>query len=197
MTKRAKITAIVGKLLAGRCLRSVREQLGKSGRVGVDIILDALEGKHGVPPKSRHPRDVSDDLVGGLHSIAKVNPDPLLAALDDRPNHASSLIWALGGLRQVAVVKTLVEHSKHKDLWVRWAAVEGLARCRKESRLQPLLAALGDRSDMVRFSALLGLVKVADRSAIEPLKHYLRSKRMSVGGKRITIELLARLEAGE
>jgi HEAT repeat protein len=117
--------------------------------------------------------------------------------LDDRPNHASSLIWALGGLRQVAVVKTLVEHSKHKDLWVRWAAVEGLARCRKESRLQPLLAALGDRSDMVRFSALLGLVKVADRSAIEPLKHYLRSKRMSVGGKRITIELLARLEAGE
>jgi HEAT repeat protein len=192
---KAIVNKLVGDLLARACKRSVYERLGKCGQLGVDAVLDALEGKHGLPPKRRHPRDVHEGLVGGLYAIAKVNPDPLINTLNRRPEHARDLIWALGGSGHVAAVKKLLEYAKHQDMWVRWAAVEGLVRCGKQhSLLQPLLDALRDRSDMVRYSALQGLVKVADHTAIEPLKRYLASKRLSPGGKRLASELLAKLE---
>jgi len=198
--KKAKVSGLVRNLIAGTGLRAAWERLGKCGQAGVDSVLDAFENKHAGAPKGRHPRDVHDDLLGGLFAIRQVNPDPLIDALDRRPQHAFSLIWALGGARRQTVVSKLVEHAKHKDLYVRWAAVEGLSRYRRKSVLPSLLEALRDRSDMVRFSALLGLVKVADRTAIEPLKRYLADKRLtqrSPGGKRIASELLAKLQKAE
>jgi len=160
----------------------------------VNKILDAMEWKSGSAPQSRHPRDVHDDLIGGLRAVATVDANALIATLKDRPKHALALIWALGGSRQTVALTTLIEYSRHKDMWVRWAAVEGLARRRKKSLIQPLLGALRDRSDLVRFSALVGLEKVADSRAIEGLKHYLSSKRLSPGGKRVATQLLAKLE---
>jgi hypothetical protein len=59
-----------------------------------------------------------------------------------------------------------------------------------------LLDALRDKSGSVRFAALEGLVKVADRTAIEPLKHFLGDKRLQPGGRRIASELLYKLEKG-
>jgi HEAT repeats len=194
MTAKANVIDLVGNLIAGTGLRVACKRLSTRGQAGVDAVLDALEGKHGHTPKSRHPRDVHDDLLSGLHAIGQVNPDPLIDALGRRPQHAFALIWVMGGSRREAVVEKLVEYSKHKDLYVRWAAVEGLGRYRKKSLLPHLLAALRDRSDMVRFSALTGLAKVADRTAIEPLKRYLAIKRLKPGGKRIASELLAKLE---
>jgi hypothetical protein len=194
MPAKPNVNILVADLLAGECDRSVYEQLGKCGEPGADALLDALEGKHGMPPKNRHPRDVHDALTGGLYAIAIVNPDPLINTLKRRPQHAFDLIWALGQTRHVGVVAILIAFSKHKDMWVRWAALEGLARCPKKAFLQLFLDALRDRSDMVRFSALQGLARVADHTAIDPLKRYLANKRLSRGGKRLARELLARLQ---
>jgi HEAT repeat protein len=197
MTTKANVVAdLVKNLVAGIEVRLTCKRLSNCGRVGVDAILDALEGKHGQPPKNRHARDLSEDLQGALFAIASVNPDPLIEALNRRPQHAFPLIWALGGSSDNAAVSmdTLVEYSKHQDQWVRWAAIEGLVRLRKKAILQPLLVALRDRSDMVCFSAIKGLEKIADHTAIEPLKRYLERKRVSPGGRKIAMELLAKLE---
>jgi hypothetical protein len=194
MNSNADLDDLVGNLLAGVGVRSACSRLRKSGQVGVNKILDAIEGGFGPAPKSRHPRDVHDDLIGGLHAVATVDANALISSLKRRPRHACALIWALGGSRQKVAVETLIEYSKHQDKWVRWAAVEGLVRRPQKSLMQPLLGALRDRSDMVRFSALVGLKKVADSRAIEGLKHYLSGKRLSPGGQRLASELLAKLE---
>jgi HEAT repeat protein len=194
MAAKAKIKDLIAAVIAGSELRSAWERLSACGQQGVDAILDALQGERGPAPADRHPRDIHEDLSGGLQAIAEVNPEPLIVALARRPEHTFSLIWALGSSREDAAVQALVEYAKHKDQWVRWAAVEGLVRFRKKSLLQPLLDALRDRSDQVRFTALTGLVKIADRRAIEPLKHYLADKRLKPGGRRIAGELLAKLE---
>jgi hypothetical protein len=160
-------------VVAGTGIASTCKRLSKCGR---DAVLNALEGKCGPIPKNRHPRDINDDLIGAPFALASVNPGLLIAALDRRPQHAMSLIWALGGSRNDAPVEKLIEYSRDKDRWVRWAAVEGLVRRKKKATLKPLLAALRDRSDMVRFSALQGLVKIADRKVLVPA-----SKRDAVG----------------
>ncbi len=196
MTTGARVKALVADLIAGTDVRSAWDRLSRCGRAGTDALLDALEGRAGPFPKDRHPIDVSDDLSGGLQTIAAVNPAPLIRALDRRPEHAFSLAWALGSSREDAAIATLTTLAKHKDLWVRWAAIEGLARLRRKSVLPTLLDALHDRSDWVRFAALEGLAKIPDRAAIEPLRRYLAYRRLQPGARRIAGELLAKLERG-
>jgi len=194
MKPNAELDDLVGNLVRGIDVGMACSRLRHSGSAGVNRILDAIEGKLGPAPKRRHPRDVHDDLIGGLRAVATVDVKALIGALKRRPKHALDLIWALGGSRLKVAVQTLIDYSTHKDMWVRWAAVEGLARRRQKSLMQPLLVALRDRSDLVRFSALVGLEKVADGRAIEGLKHYLSNKRLSPGGKRLAATLLARLD---
>jgi hypothetical protein len=160
----------------------------------VDAVLDAMEGKCGPMPRDRHPRDFHEDLEAGLQSIAQADPEPLIAALHRRPEHASALIWALGSSREEAAIQTLIEYGRHTDPWVRWSAVTGLARYRRKSLRQVFLDGLRDRSSMVRFEALKALVKVADRKAIEPLKRYLARKDLEPGARHIASGLLAKLE---
>jgi HEAT repeat protein len=194
MNPNADLDEFVGKLINGVDVRSASTRLRKSGLAGVNRILDAMDGEFGPAPTGRHPRDVHDDLIGGLHAVASVDANALISTLKRRPKHAFALTWALGGSRQKVAVQTLIEYSTHEDKWVRWAAVEGLARRQQKSLMEPLLVALRDRSDMVRFSALVGLEKVADNRAIEGLKQYLSGKRQSPGGQRVASALLAKLE---
>jgi hypothetical protein len=193
-TSKAAVKKLVASLLVQPGTQALYEALSKTGRVGVDVILDATEGNLGKPAKDRHPRDVVEEFTGGLHFIAAVDPQPLIDALHDRPQHAMSLVWGLQGSRDKAVIATLVECLTHKDQYVRWAAVEGLARRRQKSLLKPLLAALGDRSDMVRFSALRAIAKISNQSAIEPLQCFLGRKKWCPGAKKLAEELLAKLE---
>jgi len=194
MIANADIDTLVGQLLTGKDVRSAYSKLGNTGQIGVDKILDAMEGNCAPAPKRRHPRDVHEDLIGGLVAVGKVDANALIDTLQRRPKHVFSLIWALGSSRQQIATTTLIEHSQHKDMWVRWAAVEGLARRRQKCLLQPLLVALRDRSDMVRYSALVGLEKIADKQAIAGLRHYLSGKRLSPGGSSLATRLLAKLE---
>lgn len=194
MGKDSDLDDLVHNVLCGIDIRLTFLRLRKSGRAGVNKVLDAMEGKLGQPPKSRHPRDVHDDLIGVLQAVAKGDVTPLIDCLKSRPEHAWAVIWALGSSRRKIATATLIEYSRHKEMWVRWSAVEGLARNPKESSMNALLAALSDRSDMVRFSALIGLESIADDRAIEGIRRYLANKRLSPGGKSIAAELLTKLE---
>jgi hypothetical protein len=191
---RVTVKRLVADLVAGADVQAAWARLAGTGRRGVDALLDAMEGQGAAPPEGRDPRDLHDDLSGGLQAIAKVGVGPLVEALERRPDHAMSLVWALGASREEAAVRALVEHAKHKDVYVRWAAVAGLAGMRRRSLQGTLIEALRDRSGQVRFAALEGLVKVADGRAIGPLRRYLRDRRLQPGGRRIAGELLARLE---
>jgi HEAT repeat protein len=190
----ARVKDLVADLIAGCDVPAAWRRLGTSGQEGANALLDALEGKSGSAPRDRHPRDLHEDLVAGLQAIAHVDPGPLITALDLRPGHTFSLIWALGSSGEEAALRKLMDYAKHQDKWVRWAAVSGLARFRRKCVLRPLLDALRDRSDMIRFTALGGLAKVADRTAIEPLKRYLAGKTLQPGGRPIATELLENLE---
>jgi hypothetical protein len=103
MTGRAKVKDLVADVISGADLPLAWERLSKRGREGVDAILDAMEGKGGATPEGRDPRDLEQDLLCGLGAIAKVNPEPLLTALDHRPRHAFRLIWSLSTSREKAV----------------------------------------------------------------------------------------------
>lgn len=208
MTAKARVKDWVADLIAGTNLRTMQtawQRLSTSGRQGVDAILDALEGKSGPAPEGRDFRDLHADLAGGLDVIAEVDPRPLIAALDRRPEHTYSLLGALSRSRDEVAVQKLLAYAKHKDPWIRYEAVSGLAsfaaargvtRSRRKEMLQPLIDALRDRSDKVRDMAVAGLAKIADRTAIEPLKHYLANKRLKryPGLQQIASELLKKLE---
>jgi hypothetical protein len=194
MTPTANVTELVANLVTGSDVQSAWQGLSGCGFQGVEALLDAMEGKCGPMPRDRHPRDFHEDLEGGLQSIAEADPEPVIAALHRRPEHACSLIGALGSSRDEAAVQTLIEYAKHRDPWVRWSALSGLARYRRKSLRQVFLDGLRDRSSMVRFEALEALVKVADRRAIEPLRRYLARKDLEPGGRSIASELLAKLE---
>ena len=45
MAAKANVKKLVADVIAGSDLQSAWKQLGKTGRKGVDVILDALEGK--------------------------------------------------------------------------------------------------------------------------------------------------------
>jgi hypothetical protein len=208
MTAKARVKGWVADLIAGANLQTMRtawKGLSTSGRQGVDAILDALEGKSGPAPAGRDFRDLHADLFEGLYGIAQVAPWPLIAALDRRPGHTLNLLEALSCSRDEAAVRKLLEYAKRKDPWIRYEAVSGLAtfaassrvsRSRRKAVLQPLLDALRDRSDRVRDMALAGLAKIADRTAIEPLKRYLANKRLRryPGLQQTASELLKKLE---
>jgi hypothetical protein len=204
----ARVKGWVADLIAEANLRTMRtawKGLSTSGQLGVDAILDALEGRSGPAPAGRDFRDLHADLFEGLYGIARVDPRPLIAALDRRPAHTFNLLEALSCSRDEAAVRKLLEYAKHKDRWIRYEAVTGLAsfaaasrvaRSRRKAMLQPLLDALRDRSDWVRSAALAGVAKIADRTAIEPLKRYLASKRLRryPGCQHQASELLKKLE---
>jgi hypothetical protein len=194
MNAQERVKRLVADLITGREVQAAWKRLSTSGQQGVDAILDALAGTTGPVPEDRHPRDLHDDLVAGLQAIAHLNPGPLIRALDHRPEHTFSLIWALGSSPDEAAVQKLVEYAIDRCKWVRWAAVSGLARLRQKAVLPVLLGALRDRSDLVRFTALEGLARVADRTAILPLKRYLANRRLQPGSRRIASELLKKLE---
>ena len=77
---------------------------------------------------------------------------------------------------------------------VRWAAVSGLCGRRRKIVLSTLLKAIKDRSSNVRYAALQGLARCADQTAIVPLQHFLATRRLQPGERRIAQELIDKLQ---
>lgn len=194
MANAEKLRDLIARLISGNDVPASQARLGELGQRGLDVILDLMEDQAVQPPPGRHPRDLYEDVTGALWKIAEVDPEPLITALQRRPAHTFALVWNLGASRQEAALQTLIEYAAHRDPMVRWAAVSGLSGRRRKLVLPTLLRALKDRSNNVSFAALQGLARCADHSAILPLQHYLTSKRLQPGERRIAQELLDKLQ---
>lgn len=186
--------ALVHALICGADYRTSVEALVTQQQLGVDAILDAFETP-GIWPKDRHPIDVHDDLGSVLQVVVAKDCSLLIDALNRRPKHSSSLIWALGATRDKRAVQALIEATHHKEKWTRWAAVSGLVRLKRKSFLPIFIARLKDRSSDVAFVALEGIAAIGDKSAIEPLEKYRLKKQIGPGAHRIATETLDRLKS--
>jgi hypothetical protein len=192
---REEAARLVGVVSEGRpAAAEAMERLAALGADAVDAALDAFEGKAGSPPASRHPRDWLDDLSGVLQGVAATDPEPLIEALDRRPEHATSLVWALGAASTERAVDALVGALEHRSADVRWAAAAALERRPSPRARDALITRLRDRSSRVRFAALLALEPIADEHALPALRRFLAARRLAIGERRVAEAMLARLE---
>ena len=104
-----------------------------------------------------------------MRVITSKNPKLLLHESYSTKKDAFMLVWCLQGLTQDAVIELFKEALQHKDHYVRWAAVEGLKHSSRRSLIPIFIAALKDRTDMVKLVAVEWLKAHGDASAIGPL----------------------------
>jgi HEAT repeat protein len=192
---REEATRLVRQVSDGEDVLAATARLSALGEAAVDEVLDMREGKRPEPPSARHPRDRLDDLSGVLQAVAAVDPAPLIAAIEARPQHVSTLVWALCASAAEEATEALVRALGHRVADVRWAAAAAL-RQRPSPRAQDALTArLGDRSSRVRFAALLALEQSCDARALPALRRFLERGRLSAGARRIAEAMVRRLTA--
>ena len=85
----------------------------------------------------------------------------------------SCSVWCLQGLTNDRVIALFRHALKHKNQYVRWAAVEGLKHCTDRKLLPVFIRALRDRSHVVKGVAVDWLTTHGDSTAIEPLERLL------------------------
>jgi len=73
----------------------------------------------------------------------------------------------------------LLEAVKHKDGQVRWAAVEGLKHFTQPAHIPVFIAALRDRSHLVKGVTVECLAKHGDARAIAPLEQLIALPSMT------------------
>lgn len=199
----------------GRLIREVMErpfrgtagkQLAAHGAAAVRPVLKAMAGPY---PQGPHPRDVIEALADVLGRVAAHDPKPLLGYLrrtgensDDRLMLVVSAVSALANGPVDRVQDALIRASRHRNQYVRFAAVEALIRFRTPTAVGSVVNALRDRSDPVRMSALEAMKRdtfFRRPEAAEPLRRILRNqniRRHGPGMIRLAEEVLRKLEAG-
>jgi len=165
--------------------------LAAGGAEAVGAVLRASERG---APEGRDFRDWEGDLGQILARIAEVDPTPILAELEARPEHARKLLWALGGSEHERAVAALLEALSHRKAEIRWVAVHGLAK----NRARPVVTALADRmvndrSTKVRFAALEALSSFEDLSVLGPLEEFLDRRAHLAGEVRIASKAIERI----
>ena len=184
-------TAIVALIHSETSPEAVLNALAEQPEIGIATLFTAIEGKLTSFPPDSHFRDVIENLEGVLWLLAEANPQHVIQALESYPQHAVSLVWALGSSKSPLALEALIQASSHKEPWVRWAATEGLLRFKRKSLLPIFHRLLRDRSSTVAFSALEGVHKFKDPSSKEALEVYLRKKSLALGARQLAEKTLA------
>ena len=86
------------------------------------------------------------------------------------------LIWCLIGHASHEAVQLFAKAIKDEDQYTRWAAAEALSKCRASDASALLVAALKDRSHLVKGTAVDAMAKFNDPAAIPQLKKITESK---------------------
>lgn len=184
-------TAIVGLIHSETSPEAVFKALTEQPEIGIATLFTAIEGKLTAFPAKGYFRDIIENLEGVLWLLAEANPQPVIDALETHPQHAVSLVWALGSSKSPLALEALIQASTHKEPWVRWAAAEGLVRFKRKTLLPVFHRLLRDRSSTVAFTALEGLHKLKDPRSKEALEIYLRKKSLAIGARQLAEETLA------
>jgi hypothetical protein len=118
--------------------------IAKIGGTAIPFVLNVMQN----PPKSDlHPRDLADSIQAIFTGLARTAPDALIDLMERDPDTEFMVVWALGNAKGKRSIDALVAALKHKNKWVRWAAVESLP---SEVNLQPEVARSSSSSAVVR-----------------------------------------------
>ena len=101
--------------------------------------------------------DAGDDAADELARAARANLPEVIELLRTSRADTVAPVWCLQGLTSKAVFDVLLEAVKHKDGQVRWAAVEGLKHFARPAHIPVFIAALRDRSHLVKGEQLIAL----------------------------------------
>jgi len=144
-----------------------------------------LMAMRGPTPPGQDPREVIEALGAVLHAIARKDATSLIEILDknDAPPDPELvvLVGALASGRKEQVVGPLIRALKHRNAFVRWAAVSSLVRLRTRKAVEPLTVALSDRSTWVKGEVVRALISskfYRTTAAIEPLRRIVRNQRI-------------------
>jgi HEAT repeat protein len=157
------------------------QELAAQGSRAVGPVLKAMRGP--VAP-GQHARGMVEALTTVLSAIAARDAAPLIDVLERNAAPAdpelTMLTAALADGRKEQVVDPLVRALKHPSAVVRWSAAFALVRLRSARAIQPLAAALRDRSPMVQGEIVEAMNKSAfyrTALAVEPLARIVRNQR--------------------
>lgn len=175
------------KEYAGDVEKLFRTEKDAGLRQAAAIALGHLRDEAAAPALIAALDDANDGVrsaamraLGMLRSAAAVKPLTAIVSSTKQPGQnrvaAASTLGEIGG---DDVVATLAELLDDKDLALRRAAVEALARSRSSAAVSPLRGMLADRDKPTRVKAVVGLAALGDD-----------------GGRELAITLLGDEEPG-
>ncbi len=172
LERRPDVDAALGKLLTPELLDDLVQRFSESGAADDAVALLTHLGPKAaaklveVLAVEEDPgrRRALIDLVG---AVGAHHPQPLIAALqDDRWFVVRNLATALGRTGRSEATDALRNVAQHDDYRVRGEALRGLVRLRREEGAPELVAALSDRHERVRETAL-GYLRTGDFAAVD------------------------------
>lgn len=114
--------------------------------------------------------DEGDDYSDELARAARQSLSEVIDLFYTTQDDTFALVWCLQGLTNNRVIDLYKHALKHKDPYVRWAAVEGLKHSSHRELIPVFIAALKDRSHLVKAVAVDWLTSHGDSTAIDPLE---------------------------
>lgn len=156
-------------------------------RHGKKAIIALLNTKATHIPGNRDGRDSVTDILTAISEISKDHKEFVLNLFSeelDKPNeqqkYISSLAWTLSAIDSKQAVPLLIKGLKHGNKWIRWMCCESLLRIKDVNSISGLITALGDRSGLVKSTAIEALSEFGTSEVIPHLEKLSRSKNTEI-----------------
>lgn len=149
-------------------------------------------------PTELHPRDVADTVSDLYSAFAKRIPDAVIDRRDVIGD--TQVFWALGAAKGRRSIDVLIGGLTNKNQYSRWAAAESLIRRKSKRAVPALIAALKDRSSMVKFTIVQSMKAhetFRSPDALPALRRIIASKsvqKRSPGTWKIANEVVEMIE---
>ena len=144
-------------------------------RYSVDERIDAALAGLG----AAGTRDEYEHWLSRLAQAARAKPDEIISIFRRGGFEPIPLVWCLHGHASPIVTCFFSELLAHRDQYVRWAAAEGLVASGRSNFEPQFIAALRDRSDLVKGVAVYYLRRHGSRRSLPALRHVLTLKGLS------------------
>ncbi len=129
--------------------------------------------------KLAQSRDEHDEVMGELSDIAPLHIEALDELYDSNIYYRMPLIWSLLGQTTTPAIALFSKAINDKDQYTRWAAATGLSGVRTRGASSLLVAALKDRSHLVKGVAVDAMLKFRDPAAVPQLKKIIESEYLN------------------
>jgi len=120
-------------------------------------------------------RDEFHQHLCSLAPIANRHIDEINLAFTINGFPKFNVVWSLIGNKTVPAIALFCRAIKDNDHYTRWAASEALAKCDNSIATEALVAALKDRSTLVKGVAVAAMIRLKPKSAVSQLKKIVQS----------------------